>query len=126
MSLPLTVRTRSGTFEADLDDSDVSNEIWLSLPKTVTVNMLGSMIFSDMPVESSVEGERVTELDVGDIAYWPSASAFCLFFGPTPLSGEDGKPVSPYPVVKIGKLRGEFSKLENSGDGTKMTLEKAL
>ena len=87
----LSVRTRSGVFPAELDDSDISNAIWLSLPLELTSNMLGGMIYCECPLSAVMPKEgRVTELEVGDIAYWPGPGALCFFFGPTPLSGEDG------------------------------------
>lgn len=58
----------------------------------------------------------MTVLDAGDIAYWPRAYALCLFFGPTPLSGDDGRPVSKYPVIKIGRIDGDCSSMEDAGD----------
>ena len=126
MNIPFSVKTRAGTHRGELFPCDVSNEIWLAMPMDLKANMLGSMIFCDMPVESDIEGERVTDLEIGDVAYWPNASALCLFFGPTPLSGEDGKPVSPYPVVKIGRMLGDCSGLENTGDGTTISFSKDL
>jgi len=96
------------------------------MPVDLGINMLGSMIYCEMPVDSDVGGDPVTDMEVGDVAYWPEASAICLFFGPTPLSGTDGKPVSPYPVVRIGRLEGDCSALGMSGDGSTMHLYKDL
>lgn len=121
----MRIRTRGGEFDAELDDSPLSDEIWLSLPFETSLNMWGDEIYFEMPVHTKVKGEIKT-LDVGDIAFWPEARAICLFFGPTPLSSENGKPISAYPVKKFGRLIGEFSALERSGDGTKILLEKAF
>ncbi len=44
----MTVRTRNGDFPAELDDSDISNAIWLSLPLSMDINMLGGMIVMDL------------------------------------------------------------------------------
>ena len=78
----LSVRTRSGVFPAELDDSDISNAIWLSLPLELTSNMLGGMIYCECPLSAVMPKEgRVTELEVGDIAYWPGPGALCFFFG---------------------------------------------
>ena len=86
----LSVRTRNGSFPAELDDSDISNAIWLSLPLELTTNMLGGMAYCECPLNALMPKEgRVTELEVGDIAYWPGPGALCFFFGPTPLSGEN-------------------------------------
>lgn len=122
----IRIRTRSGEYLAELDDSDISNAIWLSLPFTADINMLGSQIYFEFPVDVDNHGEAVTKLDVGDIAYWPKVGALCLFFGPTPLSGEDGLPVSRYPVVKIGRIIEDCSTMEDSGDRQRITLERTF
>ncbi len=120
----LIVRTIRGSFPAELDDSDISNAIWLDLPVVLTTNMLGGMVYSEIPYKAIVPKEgRVTELEVGDIAYWPGPGAICFFYGPTPLSGEDGKPVAPYPVVKIGRFKGDCSGMEDAGDRQRLVLE---
>ena len=119
-----TVRTRNGEFQGDLDGSDISNAIWLSLPISLETNMLGGMIYCECPLTDIIypkEG-RTTELEIGDVAYWPGPGAFCIFYGPTPLSGEDGKPVAPYPVIKIGRMTGDCSDLEHAGDRQRITL----
>lgn len=120
----LTVRTRNGSFPAELDDSDISNAIWLSLPLELTTNMLGGMAYCECPLNAVMPKEgRTTELETGDIAYWPGPDALCFFFGPTPLSGEDGRPVSPYPVIKIGRFTGDCSGMEEAGDRQRIVLE---
>ena len=123
--MDILIRTRNGVYDAELDDSDISNEIWLALPFSNYINMLGDEIYFEFPLDSKMPEEgRVTVLEKGDITYWPKVGAFCIFFGPTPLSGEDGKPVSRYPVIKIGKLKGEFDDLEFAGDRQKITIDR--
>jgi len=101
----IIIRTRNAEFQAELDDSDISNWIWLEAPHKLDINMLGSMIYSEMPMKVLLPKDgRTTQLEVGDVAYWPGPGAFCIFFGPTPLSGEDRKPVAPYPVIRIGRI----------------------
>ena len=119
----ITVRTRNGEYPGELDDSDISNAIWLSNRLTVEINMLGGMMYGELPLDVILPKEgRTTKLETGDIAYWPGPGAFCIFFGPTPLSGEDGQPVAPYPVIKIGKMIGDCSGLEDAGDRQKITI----
>lgn len=119
----IIIRTRNGEFQGELDDSDISNTIWLSSPITVETNMLGGMVYCELPLDSIMPKEgRTTELESGDIAYWPGPGAFCIFFGPTPLSGEDRKPVAPFPVIKIGKMTGDCAALENAGDRQRLTI----
>ena len=123
----IIIRTRTANFEAQLDDSDISNAIWLDSPHKLDINMLGSMIYCDMPLKVVLPKEgRTDEMEVGDIAYWPGPGAFCIFFGPTPLSGEDGKPVAPYPMIKIGKVIGDCSEMENAGDRQRLVIEQTF
>ena len=119
----IPVRTRNGEYPGELDDSDISNAIWLSNRLTVEINMLGGMMYGELPLDVILPKEgRTTQLETGDIAYWPGPGAFCIFFGPTPLSGEDGQPVAPYPVIRIGKMIGDCSGLEEAGDRQKITI----
>ena len=123
MASRITVRTRNGEYPGELDGSDISNAIWLSNRLTVEINMLGGMMYGELPLDVILPKEgRTTQLETGDIAYWPGPGAFCIFFGPTPLSGEDGQPVAPYPVIKIGKMIGDCSGLEDAGDRQKITI----
>ncbi len=123
----IIIRSRTAQFVAELDDSDISNAIWLSCPHRLDINMLGGMIYCELPLKVILPKEnRVTELEKGDVAYWPGPGAFCIFYGSTPLSGEDGKPVAPYPVIKIGKIVGECDELEDAGDRQRLTLEQTF
>lgn len=123
----IIIRSRNAEFKAELDDSDISNAIWLSCPYKLDINMIGGMLFCELPLKVLLPKEgRVTELEPGDIAYWPAPGAFCIFYGPTPLSGEDRKPVSPYPVIKIGKIIGDCSELEEAGDRQRLILEQTF
>ena len=118
----IKIRTRSGEWSATLDDSDISNEIWLSLPYSADINMLGSQIYFVMKLESKTKGDSKI-FEKGDIAYWPEADAVCIFFGPTPLS-TDERPVAAYPMKKIGHVNGDCSAMENSGDRMRITMER--
>ena len=123
MSNFITIRSRAGEFRAELDESDISNTIWLSKPLTFEINMIGGMVYGELPLAAVMPREgRTTKLSVGDVAYWPGPGAFCIFYGPTPLSGDDGEPVAPYPVIKIGRMVGDCSALEDAGDRQKITI----
>ena len=123
--LKLKIRTRSGEYHAELDDSDLSNAVWFSaIPFTTQVNELGCSLYFEMPLDVPENGERQTKFEVGDIAWWPGVGALCIFYGPTPLSGEDGKPVHKYKCIKLGRIIGDCSSLEGTGDRQNITLEQ--
>ena len=75
-----------------------------------------------MPADPEIKGEAATVFDAGDICWWPRVNAMVIFYGPTPLSGDDGRPVWKYPLVKFGHIQGDCSGLENSGDRQNITL----
>lgn len=118
--------TRSGEYLAVLDDSDVSNAIWLSLPQRPTVNMMGGEIYFEMPLDPHIsETDKVTDLKKGDIAWWPGPRAIRIFYGPTPLSGDDDAPVSSHPVIKIGHIEN-CEGIEDSGDRQRILIEQVF
>ena len=119
---PIRIRTRSGEWAAELDDSDISNEIWLSLPFSADINMFGSQLYFEMPLDSKTKGDSKI-FEKGDIVYWPSADAVCIFSGPTPLSTNE-RPAASHMMKKIGHVIGECSEMEASGDRMRITLER--
>ncbi len=120
----IRIVTRSGEYSAVLDDSDISNAIWLSLPQRPTVNMMGGELYFEMPLNpDTTESEKVTDLKKGDIAWWPGPRAVRIFYGPTPLSKEDGNPVSSHPVIRIGYIEN-CEGIEDSGDRQRILMEK--
>jgi hypothetical protein len=64
-------------------------------------------------------------VDEGDLAYWPTMPAFCIFFGPTPVS-TGNRPRAASPVNVFGKISDlDRSELKRIVDGEKVFLEKA-
>ena len=67
----ILIKARSGDFTGELDSSAVSDTIWLSLPRFFDINMLGSMIYFECPVDVDVKGEQITKMKTGDIKPLP-------------------------------------------------------
>ena len=60
---------------------------------------------------------------LGDLAYWPPGSAFCIFFGPTPVShGDEIRPASP--VTVVGRVLGDATAFKKVSSGTVVRLER--
>jgi len=57
------------------------------------------------------------------LGYWPSGSAFCIFFGPTPMSrGEEIRPASA--VTVFGKVLGDATVLKGVTAGAQVTIDR--
>ena len=107
---------------AELDDSKTADAIWAALPIEGRVNTWGDEIYFGIPVNAgSEDGREVVE--IGDIAYWPPGSAFCIFFGPTPASrGSECRAASEVNVV--GRVLGDVQVLKSVGSGEQVLLER--
>jgi len=118
------LRIKAGGVEAiaELNDSKTADAIWEALPITARGSTWGDEIYFGIPVYVGEEnGKEVVEL--GDIAYWPPGSAFCIFFGPTPASrGSEIRPASAVNVV--GRVKGDAKVFKSVRSGEQVILEK--
>jgi hypothetical protein len=123
MSREIKITAGSVVASAELNDSKTADAIWDALPITARGNTWGDEIYFGIPVSADEEnGKEVVEM--GDIAYWPPGSAFCIFFGPTPASrGNEIRPASAVNVV--GKVIGDAKAFKSVRSGEQVTLEKA-
>ena len=119
-----TIRIKVNGIElgAILNDSRTAQAIWEALPITAHINTWGDEVYFAIPVKLELEkGKEVVE--IGDLGYWPTGSAFCIFFGPTPMSrGEEIRPASA--VAVFGKVVGDATILKKAGSGAQITIER--
>ena len=63
---------------------------------------------------------------MGEVGYWDSGTAFCIFFGRTPASKSDNKPKAIGPVNMLGKVIDiDPKKFLDVNNGDEILLEKA-
>ena len=120
------IKIRAGNVEADavLNDSPTAGKIWEALPIEARGNTWGDEIYFAIPVKSSLEKDARELVEVGDLGYWPSGNAFCIFFGPTPVSrGTEVRPASAVNV--IGRVAGDAKIFKKVSAGAKVRIEKA-
>ena len=102
--------------EAALNDSRTADAIWRALPIEGRGSTWGNEIYFSIPVTCDPESPREV-VEMGDLAYWPPGSAFCIFFGPTPASrGAEIRPASPVDI--FGRVDGDpavFKAVRGSG-----------
>ncbi len=119
-----TIRIKAGEveLEARLNDTDTATAIWEALPFTSRLNTWGDEVYFAIPVRLGLErGQELVE--VGDLGYWPSGCAFCIFFGPTLLSrGREIRPASA--VTVFGKVVGDATVLKGVKSGTEVTVNR--
>lgn len=117
------IRITSGSVSmlAELNDTETAEAVWEALPIEAYGNTWGDEIYFGIPVDCDYENPREV-VDLGDIAYWPPGSAFCVFFGLTPAS--HGSEIRPASAVNVfGKLRGDPKAFKAVADGQKVVIE---
>ncbi len=63
-------------------------------------------------------------VQIGDLGYWPSGAAFCIFFGQTPVSRKgEIRPASA--VTVFGKVTSDATVFKNISSGDKILISKS-
>ena len=124
MSVNRKIQIKAGATQvtAELNSTRTAQAIWEALPIKSRVNLGGDEIYFSIPVSLGLDNAQEL-VNMGDLGYWPPGTAFCIFFGPTPMSqGEEIRPASPVNV--FGKVTGDTKVLKQVASGTEITVEK--
>jgi hypothetical protein len=106
----------------ELNETRTADLIWNSLPFESQVNTWGDEVYFSIPVQTELEDSAREVVGLGDMGYWPSGNAFCIFFGPTPNSrGDEIRPASPVNV--FGKVVGDPKALKTVTTGASVRVE---
>jgi uncharacterized protein len=109
-------------FEAELNESPCAQEILKNLPITSEVSTWGDEIYFDTRIRIT-KGNPTMNVNVGDVAYWPTGRCLCVFFGPTPAS-RNANPAPASEVFIIGRTDCPPDELRAVRDGDPVTVER--
>ena len=123
MPQPVRITAGSVTVAAELNDSRTAAAIAARLPIEAKAETWGDEIYFD--IGQWLAGESPREVvELGDLGYWPPGQAFCIFFGPTPMSrGDEIRPASPVNVV--GRVVGDARAFTRVRAGSRVRIEAA-
>ena len=114
MSRPIQITAGDVQLRAELNDSDTSQAIYDALPIAAAGNRWGEEIYFEIPVQAGGENGREV-VSKGDLGYWPTGNAFCIFFGKTPMS-ESEEEIRPASAVNpIGRIENADALKKHSG-----------
>jgi len=109
--------------EAELNETKTAQMIWEALPIEAKANLWGEEIYFAIPVKAGLETGAREVVSAGELGYWPTGHAFCIFFGPTPASrGDEIRAASAVNI--IGKLLSDPRVFLKVKDGGNIVLEK--
>ena len=113
------------TSEAVLAETEAASAIWEALPIESTTNTWGEEVYFSTPVSLSLDETAKEIVDMGDLGYWPTGRALCIFFGLTPMSrGDEIRPASAVNIV--GKIIGDRKLFNEVRSGEKVRVRKAV
>ena len=105
--MPHKIRITAGSVsvQAGLNDGRTAAAIAAALPIQARGQTWGDEIYFDIGLALAPEAPREV-VEMGDLGYWLPGQAFCIFFGPTPMSrGDEIRPASAVNVV--GRVVGD-------------------
>jgi hypothetical protein len=120
----ITINFNNLSFKAELNDSPTSKAIWEQLPIESQVSTWGEEIYFEIPVNMPQEPDAQQIVSVGDLGYWPVGQAFCIFFGPTPVS-TDERPRAYSPVNLVGIILDDHELLKSIQNQESVRIEQA-
>ncbi len=109
--------------QAELCETATAQAIWDALPFEASASTWGDEIYFSIPLSLQLEaGQEVVQM--GDLGYWPAGRAFCVFFGPTPVS--EGDEIRPASAVSVfGRIVGDATVFKAVKDGTLVTVQRS-
>ncbi len=120
----ITISVADITLCGELNDSETATELWHALPIEGSANTWGEEIYFEIPVVADLEEDARADVAVGEIAYWPTGRAFCVFFGWTPASTDD-RPRAASAVNVLGRVVDDATDLKAVTDGALVRLARA-
>ncbi|MBW2427694.1 MAG: hypothetical protein JRF56_01950 [Deltaproteobacteria bacterium] len=119
----INISVENVSVEAELLDTPTASKILEALPFESSANIWGDEIYFDIPLNLEQEPDARTEVEVGDLAYWPAGPAFCIFYGPTPVSTGD-QPRAYSPVNVFGKVLKDARQFKGVSSGATVMVTK--
>ncbi len=111
------------TVTASLNDSATAEAIWQALPLEGSADLWGDEIYFAIPLMLDQADDARQEMQIGELGYWPDGYAFCIFFGPTPVS-EGKQPRAFSNVNPFGAIEGKAKVLKSVQSGEIVRIER--
>lgn len=124
MPTDIVISASDQRLEGFLTDTPTAQALAAALPITAAAHRWGDEIYFPVPqVVADLDDTAAVVVNVGDLGYWPTGKAFCIFFGLTPASvpGE----IRPASAVNlVGRVLGDPCCLKLVPEGATVRIEK--
>lgn len=112
------------SLQAQLNGTLTAMKVAEALPLRACFDTWGDEIYFAIPVEAQLDDSARELVEIGDLGYWPAGNAFCIFFGPTPISSP-GQIIPASAVNIIGRVLGDSTRLKGVMGEREVALEVA-
>lgn len=120
--MKIVIKIGDLSVNAELNDTLTAQKIVEILPFSSSFNTWGEEIYFSIPVTSELDESAKEKVGLGELGYWPTGNAFCIFFGPTPMSGP-GEIVPASAVNIVGRVTDDPKKFLDVMGVNKVTIE---
>ena len=103
MPTPILIEIDNLTLRGELNDTACARAVAARLPIERAPETWGEEFYFDIGLSHPKEAGAATEVEIGEIGFWPPGRALAIFFGRTPASSGD-KPVAASAVNRIGRI----------------------
>jgi len=122
MIIKVKIKSGASIWDAEIYDTATGRLICQALPIKGRASRWGGEIYFAIPVEADLEPEAREEVAGGDLGYWPTGRAFCIFFGRTPVSrGDEIRAASAVNI--FGMVKSNLDSLYQVADGADIVIE---
>jgi len=122
--MPTKIKILAGVSElsAELNDLPSAKKLISLLPLQFNMSRWGDEYYGDCGIKVELSSDARDVMEKGELAVWPTGSALCIFFGPTPVSkGDEPRAVSP--VNPVGRLIDSTESLKKLGSSINVKIE---
>ena len=113
----VTITAGDQTFEATINDSQVSQDFLATLPTTLSWERnAGIEYIVELPAPLTETGPFYTDVEAGDIVYYNPRDSITIIYAPT-----SSVPTLP----KMGEITSDLDAFENLPDTVDMRIERA-
>ncbi len=114
MAANILIDINGRILKAELNDSAAAGDLAAKLPMTISMNRWGDEYYGGCGLRPVLDETARDIMEIGELAVWPSGSALCIFFGPTPASTDD-RPKAASDVMPIGRVTSGLQQLKELG-----------
>jgi uncharacterized protein len=118
----LTLSFGKHTLQVELNDGLAAAQLVSALPLFLDMSRWGEgEYYGTLPATIASAEKRRDVFEIGEVALWPDGNAFCIFFGPTPVSrGREPRMASP--GIPLGRIVSRANVLETLGPTLRVKL----